>query len=315
LAQRTIPFVDHSFLYTSKLPLSGPNMLRHLNPVPKLPERVVVIGAGGFVGGALVKRLASLGVATLPVDRAKVDLLGTDAAGTLAGLLKPTDAVVAAAAMAPVKNARMLADNMLIVSTMIAALGQVKVAHVVNISSDAVYADGPLPLTENSPMAPKSLHGAMHLARELAFGAELDAPLANLRPTLIYGASDPHNGYGPNRFRRLAADGRPIVLFGKGEERRDHVYVDDVAELLVRVLAHRSIGALNIATGDVHSFLDIAKATVELFGNTVEIKTTPRVGPMPHDGYRPFDIAMCEQAFPDFSFTPMRTGLRKSVTD
>jgi UDP-glucose 4-epimerase len=91
--------------------------------------------------------------------------------------------------------------------------------------------------------------------------------------------------------------------------------VDDVAELIVRVLERRSIGALNIATGDVHSFLDIAKATVELFDNTVEIKTTPRVGPMPHDGYRPFDIALCKQVFPDFSFTPMRTGLRKSVTD
>jgi hypothetical protein len=27
---------------------------------------------------------------------------------------------------------------------------------------------------------------------------------------------DPHNGYGPNRFRRLAAAGQEIVLFGEG---------------------------------------------------------------------------------------------------
>ena len=39
---------------------------------------------------------------------------------------------------------------------------------------------------------------------------------------------------------------RDINLFGNGEERRDHVYIDDVAELMVRVLAHRSVGALNI---------------------------------------------------------------------
>jgi nucleoside-diphosphate-sugar epimerase len=37
---------------------------------------------------------------------------------------------------------------------------------------------------------------------------------------------DPHNGYGPNRFRRLAAGGEEIVLFGEGEERRDHVQVE-----------------------------------------------------------------------------------------
>jgi UDP-glucose 4-epimerase len=290
-------------------------MLHHVNTAQRSPDRVVIIGSNGFVGGTLAKRLSRSGVATLPIDRTRIDLLHPNAAAALANLLQPSDAVVAVAAIAPVKDARMLADNMRLVATIIEALSKVKVAHVINISSDAVYADGPLPLTENSPMAPSSLHGAMHLARELAFSAEANAPLVNLRPTLIYGASDPHNGYGPNRFRRLAADGKTIVLFGKGEERRDHVYVDDVAELIVRVLERRSIGALNIATGDVHSFLDIAKATVELFDNTVEIKTTPRVGPMPHDGYRPFDIALCKQVFPDFSFTPMRTGLRKSVTD
>jgi nucleoside-diphosphate-sugar epimerase len=48
---------------------------------------------------------------------------------------------------------------------------------------------------------------------------------------------DPHNGYGPNRFRRLAAAGQEIVLFGGGEERRDHVLVDDVARDASRPLS------------------------------------------------------------------------------
>lgn len=275
---------------------------------------MVVIGSGGFVGGAVLARLMHANVPVLPIDRAKVDLLGIDAADTLAGLLRPGDAVVAVAAIAPVKNTRMLADNMRLVATIIAALGKVKVAHVVNISSDAVYADGPLPLTESSPMAPTSLHGAMHLARELAFTAEAGAPLANLRPTLIYGASDPHNGYGPNRFRRLAEAGNDIVLFGAGEERRDHVHVDDVAELIFRVVGHQSSGALNVATGEVHSFLEIANATVSVAGKAVAVRAAPRVGPMPHNGYRPFDNAACRQAFPDFRYTPLGEGLRKSAT-
>jgi UDP-glucose 4-epimerase len=289
-------------------------MLKHHHPVPRSPQRVVVIGSGGFVGGALLARLTQAHVPVLPIDRSSVDLLGIDAADTLAGLLRPGDAVVAVAAIAPVKNTRMLADNMRLVATIIAALGKVGVAHVVNISSDAVYADGPLPLTESSPMAPTSLHGAMHLARELAFAAEAGAPLANLRPTLIYGASDPHNGYGPNRFRRLAEQGKDIVLFGEGEERRDHVSVDDVAELIFRVLGHQSSGALNIATGEVHSFREIANATAAIAGKGVAIRATPRVGPMPHNGYRPFDNAACKQAFPDFRYTPLGEGLRKAAT-
>ena len=288
-------------------------MLNHHNAVPQSPERVVVIGSGGFVGRALVTRLMQAHVPILPIDRGKVDLLNIDAADTLAGLLRSSDAVVAVAAVAPVKNTRMLADNMRLVATIMAALGKVRVAHVVNISSDAVYADGPLPLTESSPMAPTSLHGAMHLARELAFVAEAGAPLANLRPTLIYGASDPHNGYGPNRFRRLADQGKDIVLFGEGEERRDHVYVDDVAELILKALQHRSVGTLNIASGEVHSFLQIAKLTAELSGQEIAIRTSPRVGPMPHNGYRPFDNAECRRAFPEFRYTPLRDGLQKAA--
>jgi UDP-glucose 4-epimerase len=288
-------------------------MLNHHHPVPKSPERVVVVGSGGFVGGALSTRLMQAHIPVLPIDRAKVDLLQRDAADTLAGLLRPGDAVVAVAAIAPVKNTHMLADNMRLVATIIAALGKVGVAHVVNISSDAVYADGPLPLTESTPMAPTSLHGAMHLARELAFTAEAGAPLAHLRPTLIYGASDPHNGYGPNRFRRLANEGKDIVLFGEGEERRDHVSIDDVAELILKTLQYKSTGALNIATGEVHSFLEIAKLSAELCGHSIAIKTSPRLGPMPHNGYRPFDTTACSRAFPEFRYTALRDGLRKAA--
>ncbi len=287
-------------------------MLAHLNQVPQLPERVVVIGAAGFVGGALTRRLRAAGASALALTRNEVDLLTPDAADRLATFLKPGDAIVAVAARAPCKDIGMMIDNMIITRAMVEALARVPVAHVVNISSDAVYADGPVPLTESTPTAPTSLHGAMHLARELAFASAIKAPLANLRPTLLYGADDPHNGYGPNRFRRLASAGDDIVLFGDGEERRDHVLIDDVAEIILRVLQRRSTGVLNLASGEVHSFRAVAEAVVAAAPRKVSIKASPRSGPMPHNGYRPFDIADCRAAFPDFSFTPLTAGIAKA---
>src|SRR5215475_1418569 len=133
------------------------------------------------------------------------------------------------------------------------------VKHVVYFSSDAVYSDAPVPLTEESPTEPVSMHGTMHLARELMLKATAKAPLAVVRSTLIYGEGDPHNGYGPNRFRRLAAAGQEIVLFGEGEERRDHVLMDDVAEIVRTVIEHGGRGTLDIATREVYSFRDIAE--------------------------------------------------------
>jgi UDP-glucose 4-epimerase len=284
-------------------------MLEHLNPQAVKPHRVVVIGAGGFVGGAIAARLERAGVSVLRIARKDVDLLAPDAVSRLGRILQKDDSVVAASARAPVKNADMLVENMIMARAMAQAFAAASPAHVVNISSDAIYADGPVPLTEATPAAPTSLHGVMHLARELVFQADTRAPLAMLRPTLIYGAMDPHNGYGPNRFRRQAAKGETIVLFGEGEERRDHVLIDDVAELAMRVLMRRSRGALNVASGEVHSFRAIAEKIVRLSGKAVAIQASPRSGPMPHNGYRPFDIAACRAAFPDFRVTGIDSGL------
>ncbi len=277
-----------------------------------MPARVVVIGAGGFVGGAVAMRLRGAGVEVSGLGRAEVDLLLPDAAERLARRLRDGDTVVAAAARAPCRDLDMLVDNLLMVRAMRSAFSRVALAHVVNISSDAVYADGPVPLDEASPAAPETLHGVMHLAREIAFRTGLAVPLATLRPSLLYGAADPHNGYGPNRFRRLAAAGEDIVLFGEGEERRDHVLIDDLADLVCRVIDHRSTGTLNVATGEVQSFREIAERVVALAPRRCAIRTSPRRGPMPHKGYRPFDIAACRAAFPDFEYTAVGDGLARA---
>jgi nucleoside-diphosphate-sugar epimerase len=137
-------------------------------------------------------------------------------------------------------------------------------------------------------------------------------PLAILRPTLVYGSGDPHNGYGPNKFRRQANRGEAIVLFGEGEERRDHVDVDDIAEIVRLVLTHRSAGILNVATGTVASFRALADKAVALSPRKVEIKTSLRTGPMPHNGYRPFDPAATSAAFPDFHYTAIDAGLARA---
>ena len=64
--------------------------------------------------------------------------------------------------------------------------------------------------------------------------------------TLIYGKNDPHNGYGPNSFNRLLDKNENIKLFGEGEEKRDHVYVNDVAELSFRMIFSNFTGVLKI---------------------------------------------------------------------
>ena len=287
-------------------------MLKHLNTSPKPPERAVILGAVGFVGGAVKAAFVAEGTPVLALGRAEVDLLADGAATILAGHLRPTDTFVVVSAEAPCKNAAMLERNIRMMRAVADAIAIVQPAHVIYVSSDAVYADSTKPLTETSCAEPKSLHGVMHLARELMLKDAATGPLAILRPTLIYGAADPHNGYGPNRFRRLAATGEEIVLFGEGEEQRDHVAVEDVAELIRLMAHHRSRGVLNAATGIVTSFRQVAEMVTRLAGTGVAIKGSPRRGSMPHNGYRPFDPAATHAAFPGFRYMPLADGLARA---
>jgi nucleoside-diphosphate-sugar epimerase len=139
--------------------------------------------------------------------------------------------------------------------------------------------------------------------------SEFSGPLALVRPTLTYGIDDPHNGYGPNRFRRLAAEGEDLVLFGEGEEQRDHVAVDDIAELVRCIVLHRSTGIANAVSGEVVSFRTLAEFVAAQFTPTVAIQTSPRSGPMPHNGLRPFAPSAALAAFPGFSFTRWQRGI------
>lgn len=290
-------------------------MAENLNSAVTAPGRVVVIGAGGFVGSAIVTAARDREFDLLTLGRGEVDLLTDGSGEALRELLKPGDAVVFVSALAPCKDYVMFEQNIRMARNALDGVAGQPLSQLLYVSSDAVYSDFDGPLTEASVTAPDNLHGQMHVARETMFSAALeesnpDTVFATLRPTLIYGADDPHNGYGPNRYRRLALAGENIALFGNGEERRDHVSVLDVAELAVRMLERRTRGALNATTGTVASFRDLAEMTIGFADQAVEIENLPRSGPMPHNGYRPFDPAEIRRLFPDFAFTELEAGLR-----
>ena len=285
-------------------------MLTLHHPQPTNPERVVLMGADGFVGSATLDRLNAERIAVVPLARQNMDLLAPGAALKLAPHLSPKSMLIVISALAPVKTVPMLLDNLRMMQAVIEAVKARPVAHLVYISSDAVYRDSREPMTEASPAEPGSLHGVMHLAREVMLKNELaNIPQVFVRPTLIFGPSDPHNGYGPNRFMRLAQAGKDIVLFGEGEELRDHIFIEDVAEIVCRCVLHRATGIVNAVTGTVSSFKQVAELAVARFEPCVKILGSPRQGPMPHGGYRAFDPAALRRAFPDFKPVTLAEGL------
>ena len=272
-------------------------------------NRVVVIGGKGFVGSEIIYRLKQKKISTLSISRKEIDLLDKSAMPKLKNLLNENDAVIITSAIAPVKNNHMLTNNIIMFDNICNVLFEKNVKKILYVSSDAVYADKIYPLNEKSITNPESLHGIMHLTRELMLKEIKNIPISIIRPTLIYGKNDPHNGYGPNSFNRLITHKKNIKLFGKGEEKRDHIFVNDVAELCCRVIFEKFEGVINAATGQEISFYNLADKLLKLHNHCAEIEYVDRIGKMPHDGLRNFDTTKTNQVFPDFKYTSIDEGL------
>lgn len=277
----------------------------------KTPQRVLLLGGAGVIGKALQQTLEDRGVTVLSISRKQLDLTDAHAADALAHIFKPDDTVVCLATITPDKGKGLDAfmGNIKIAENIVNALIQRPVAHVVYISSDTVYSLTQSLINEESPADPENLFGVMHLARERMLTTYTSIPMAILRSTLIYGDTDTHNSYGPNRMRRTSQRDQKISLFGEGEEYRDHIFINDVATLISLTLFHRSTGILNLATGQSISYKELAQKTAELFDTPIEILPTPRNNPITH---RHFDISAIYQSFPFFTFTPLEVGLRES---
>ena len=275
------------------------------------PPRIVVLGATGFIDRNLVRLFETEGQPYRTVGFPEVDLTDPASVQKLAAVFQRDDAVVFCSALTPehgrdratfFKNVRM-ADHVC------NALVQSPCAHVVHIGSDAVYRATDDAITEASPCETDDLYGLAHLVREkllTAACATQSIPLTLFRCGAIYGPGDTHNAYGPNKFVRTALAARKISLFGEGEERRDHVYIRDLARIVLLCVQRRIAGKLNAVTGVSVSFRQIAETVDRILGGGIALEFVPRSVPIVH---KRFDPAALHAALPDFHLTTLESAI------
>ena len=274
-------------------------------------ERVVVIGKNGFIGRTLIEYLLKLGIHSYNLGRDDIDLTSMNAVNFFSSRIKPRDVIVFTAGDVPVKKINQLNANLTGIENFVEGVKDIDIAQLIYVSSDAVYMDSDEPLVEKSIKAPQSLHGLMHLTREIFLqSSALRNQLCIVRPTLIYGAKDPHNGYGPCSFLRLARKNEDIQLFGAGEELRDFIQISDVAQVITEIIIKGAVGQFNLASGILNSFADVARTVLEITNSKSKILENPRIEAMPHNGFRPFDISNLQTFLPLYKPIPIIEGLR-----
>jgi UDP-glucose 4-epimerase len=159
---------------------------------------------------------------------------------------------------------------------------------VVYASSAAVFgANQDVPLTEASATRPLSAYGADKLGCEqhaFVAGHVHGVPTCGLRFFNVYGPrQNPHSPYSGviSIFCERLKAGRPVTVFGDGEQYRDFVYVGDVVQALRAAMRHAAAPGLvfNVCTGQATTIRTLAETIGALLAVTPQIDfAAPRVG-------------------------------------
>ena len=155
---------------------------------------------------------------------------------------------------------------------------------VVYASSAAVFgANQDVPLNEQSATRPLSAYGADKLGCEqhaFVAGHVHGVPTCGLRFFNVYGPrQDPHSPYSGviSIFCERMKMGRPITVFGDGEQYRDFVYVGDVVRALRAAMDHAAVPGrvFNVCTGQSTSIRALAATIGELLSVAPRIDVAP----------------------------------------
>ncbi|MCA8979026.1 MAG: NAD-dependent epimerase/dehydratase family protein, partial [Planctomycetes bacterium] len=233
-------------------------------PAPRdvRPGEVVVLGGTGFIGKRVIERLLERGVPTTCVVRRRHSLPGAiaDAARDgrlrlLDGSLGDADALRAAVAGATTvihlatgggddwdTVRKSMVENSLDFAKLAAKAGVKRLCYVSSVAALYTGPDGEYELADSPATDPKpdvrAVYARGKAAAERAlfeFAARQSMELVVLRPGVVMGAGTPmqHSGLG------LWARDNHCVGWGPGDHALPLVWVEDVAEALVRAALHR----------------------------------------------------------------------------
>ncbi len=297
--------------------------------------RALVTGGSGFIGSNLVAGLRARGIGVTVLDNLSsghasnlapypdVRFVQGDIrdAAVLGDAAKGANVIFHLAAS--VGNTRSIehpiddADiNILGTIRVLEAARHNGVGKVVFSSSAGIFGElRTLPIREDHPVEPESPYGASKLGAEkvcLAYSKLYGFEVACLRYFNVYGVNQRYDAYGnviPIFVHRLLA-GKPLLIFGDGEQTRDLVNVADVVQANILAGTTRgAVGAFNIASGTQVSINRLAQLILSLSGRPGSIEYGP---PRPGDVRDSrADITAARQAFGFAPSVGIEDGLRE----
>jgi UDP-glucuronate 4-epimerase len=203
-------------------------------------------------------------------------------------------------------------DNVKATQRLLEALVGTPIERFVYASSSSVYGDHvPLPLREDAYLQPLSPYGVSKLAAEhLAnlYWENHGVPAVSLRYFTVYGPRQrPDMAF--HRFFTAANEGKPIAVYGDGEQTREFTFVSDiVAATMAAGRQGRPGGVYNVGGGSRVTLNHALELIERVAGRPVTVQREPaQKGDMRHT------YADTSLARRDLGFAP-RVSLEEGLT-
>lgn len=262
-------------------------------------KRVLLTGAGGFVGRRCLAPLTEAGYEVHAVGRRPgahasvdapslrwhaVDLLDARAVSALVAEVEPTHLLHLAwytehgKFWTAVENLSWVGASLKLFESFAAAGGR----RVVAAGTCVEYApEGDAPCSEAStPLAPTTLYGACkhatHVALE-AFARQASLSAAWGRLFFPYGPGEPPGRLVPSVARALLA-GEP-ALCTHGRQVRDFIHVEDAATAFVALLGSGAEGAVNVGSGQPVALREVVERVAAHTGRPDLVRLGARPAP------------------------------------
>lgn len=278
--------------------------------------RIIVLGASGFIGRWVARRLCRQGVKPYLLVRdpavaervfrdyeingeiIQADLHHADSVVEFIGEIKP-DVVFNLAGYGVDRTERDEATACQINAYLVEAICRAMAIHgnhawtgqsIVHVGSALEYGEIGGNLAEDSAVNPTTLYGKSKLMGTnllTQFCRKLGVRGITARLFTVYGPGE-HDGRLLPSLIQAANDGQPLQLTA-GEQKRDFTYVEDIADGLLRLAVAESQPGevVNLATGrltTVRSFIETAASILNIPENNLQFGAIPtRAEEMQHD--------------------------------